>query len=74
MPSGDREAMDNQEIALGSVVRSKAGGPSMTVDSFRDGGEAVICRWFSRDSTLHTESYLVDAVEPTTADPWSQEA
>jgi uncharacterized protein YodC (DUF2158 family) len=40
----------------GDVVRLKSGGPSMTVDHYKDGH--VHCRWFSPEGELHSGSFV----------------
>lgn len=62
--------MREQEFAPGDVVRCKAGGPAMCIQCISDGGVFVTCQWFTPDRELHSEIYLIEALEQTTPDPW----
>lgn len=42
---------------LGDVVRTKAGGPKMTVDFVSDDGVGVKAIWFDSTNALHRASF-----------------
>jgi uncharacterized protein YodC (DUF2158 family) len=47
--------MSDEAIKTGSVVRLKAGGPAMTVETTEEAGtigRAIGCVWFSQDGDL----------------------
>lgn len=51
----------SDKIEAGNVVRSKAGGPKMTVHRIE--GLTVWCRWFDDKSHLHSGQFTLGELE-----------
>lgn len=55
--------MADAQIAVGSTVQLKSGGPVMTVTFIGESGKAV-CTWFDDKNQNQTASFPLDALNP----------
>jgi uncharacterized protein YodC (DUF2158 family) len=56
-----------ENIAVGSVVVLKSGGPKMTVNFFADNGNAH-CSWFDSKKELQSASFSITGLRLATED------